>query len=328
MVPCAETVRRLEIALGFHHGYLALDEVDAPSVDAVSFRSLSKMSARARGAAIAAGTSAIELASWLSDRFVLPEPSLPDLQMSPAEAALQVRAEWGLGERPVRNMLHLLESRGVRVFSLVDQCRTVNAFSFWREDTPFVFLSTDYSSERSRFDAAHELGHLVLHRNGAPQGREAERDADAFASEFLMPHGDVLAQIPANPSLQLLVRRKSRWGVAVSALAYRSHKLSLSSEWHYRQLMIDISRRGWRKAEPAGRARETSQVLSKVFAALRDEGLSATCVAEQLGWMPTDLTELVFGLALVSIDGGGQNEGTHSDSERRAHLRLVSSQNE
>jgi hypothetical protein len=46
-----------------------------------------------------------------------------------------------------------------------------------------------------------------------------------------------------------------------------------------------------------------SQVLQKVFAALREEGLSKEEIAETLRVHPTDIDELVFGLALTSLDG-------------------------
>lgn len=46
--------------------------------------------------------------------------------------------------------------------------------------------------ERWIFKAAHELGHLLLHppdyeQDVSEPSRDAEREADAFASEFLMP---------------------------------------------------------------------------------------------------------------------------------------------
>jgi Zn-dependent peptidase ImmA (M78 family) len=50
----------------------------------------------------------------------------------------------------------------------------VNAYALWKDEKPFVFLNTFKSTESSRFDAAHELGHLVLHQDGSVTGREAE----------------------------------------------------------------------------------------------------------------------------------------------------------
>jgi hypothetical protein len=52
----------------------------------------------------------------------------------------------------------------------------------------------DAARPRGRFDAAHELGHLVMHGHERPlPGPEAEREANQFASAFLMPRADVVA---------------------------------------------------------------------------------------------------------------------------------------
>jgi Zn-dependent peptidase ImmA (M78 family) len=75
----------------------------------------------------------------------------------------------------------MFSAGGIRIFSLAIDAREVDAFSLWKAATPFVFLNGNKSSEHSRYDAAHELGHLVLHHHGTPQGRDAEREADAFA---------------------------------------------------------------------------------------------------------------------------------------------------
>jgi hypothetical protein len=45
---------------------------------------------------------------------------------------------WALGEQPI-SMIKLLESKGVRVFSLAENTKTVDAFSCWRNDVPYVF---------------------------------------------------------------------------------------------------------------------------------------------------------------------------------------------
>lgn len=82
------------------------------------------------------------------------------------------------------------------MFSLVEETRSVDAFSVWRSNKPYIFLNTVKTAEHSRFDAAHELGHLVLHKHGGPGGRAAEDEANRFASSFLMPSADVRARIP------------------------------------------------------------------------------------------------------------------------------------
>src|ERR1700678_4270171 len=94
-----------------------------------------------------------------------------------SEAARILRTEWQLGEKPVSNMIHLLESKGIRVFSLAENTVKVNAYSLWRRGKPYVFLNTFKSAESSRFDAAHELAHLILHQDGSVTGRKAEDQA-------------------------------------------------------------------------------------------------------------------------------------------------------
>ena len=178
--------------------------------------------------------------------------------------------------------------------------------------TPYVFLDTSKTAERLRFDAAHELGHLVLHcEEGVPHGRDAEQQAHRFASAFLMPKTAVLAAGLHNGSLEQVLRAKKKWRVAAMALAHRLHELHLVSEWRYRELCIELSRRGYRRSEPDGVAPELSQVLGKVLRALRASGVSAEDIADDLGWRLEDLHANVFGLALTAQAGGTQSVPTH-----------------
>lgn len=213
----------------------------------------------------------MEVNRLLDSHFDLPPADLPDLSggrrgeccRSPAVAV-------GLGMRRAPNMVHLLEVHGVRVFSLAEENEEVDAFSYWHRDTPFVFLNT--RTERSRMDAAHELGHLVLHRTDPRQGRTAEDEAQTFAVAFLMPAATVIAEAPRGGRLPQLIKAKRRWNVAVVNLAYRMQRVGMLTEWEARQTFIAIGRAGYRTTEPESIPRERSQVLDKVFAALREEG--------------------------------------------------------
>jgi Zn-dependent peptidase ImmA (M78 family)/transcriptional regulator with XRE-family HTH domain len=325
MVPSDATIAELVRVLQFPIDFFMASSLDTPSSESASFRALSSMTAGQRDSALGAGALAIELSEWINARFNLPEPALPDLRGHTPEAAAEaIRGAWGLGERPVKNVVHLLEARGVRVFSLVEDCMEVDAFSLWRGSTPYVFLNTMKSAERSRFDSSHELGHLVLHRHGAPQGREAEKEADAFASAFLMPRGSVLATAPRLPSLDTLVKLKRNWNVSVAALAHRMHAVDLMSEWHYRTLCIEIAQRGYKRSEPNGIPRETSQLLQKVFQALRDEGMTKAAIAKQLHIDSTELESLVFGLVMTPMQGGRTGPGPGNDGRRgRGQLQVV-----
>ena len=140
--------------------------LDEPPSDGASFRALVRLTARLKHQAIAAGAIGISLSDWIDERFKLPGVDIPRYRnIDPETAAIEIRNRWAIGERPIKNMIHLLELHGVRVFSLVEQSVDLDAYSFWRGDFPYVFLNTMKSAERSRMDAAHELGHLVLHSN-------------------------------------------------------------------------------------------------------------------------------------------------------------------
>jgi Zn-dependent peptidase ImmA (M78 family) len=165
-------------------------------------------------------------------------------------------------------------------------------------------------------DAAHELGHIVLHRGeSGTRSRRIEEEAKRFASAFLMPGADLVARGLHFATIEQLIVAKRRWKVALSALALRLHALGVISEWHYRSLCVDISRRGYRKQEPNEASRETSQILAKVLGALREEGVSRADIARDLHLTPNDLNALMFGLAMTPIEG--QGSGTAPTTHRR-----------
>jgi len=336
--PDRERLAQLAQTLRFPIPFFFGDDLDQIAPDIVSFRSMSKMTAGQRDSALGAGAIALLLNEWIAARFDLPAAALPDLSQEsslrsplrvggsksevvhPEAAADTLRRMWGLGELPVKNMIHLLESKGIRVFSLSIDTAQLDAFSMWHADTPFVFLNTMKSCEHSRFDAAHELGHLVLHRHAGSKGQEAEREANAFASSFLMPRASVMANAPHMATVDQLIKFKAFWTVSVAALAYRLHDVDLVSDWHYRNLCIEIAQRGYRKQEPREAPRETSQVLAKVFAALREDGTTKADIASALSVHVEEIDQLVFGLALTSMSSASPSALTEA---RRPDLRVI-----
>ncbi len=289
----------------------------------MSFRALSKMSARKRDSAIAAGTIAVELDNWIYARFRRPEPDVPTFdhpKRTPEAAAREVLARWGMGEAPTPNMVHLLEAHGVRVYSLATYCTDVDAFSTWWKGTPYVFLNMTKSRERGRFDAAHELGHLVMHGiEGVPHGPDAEREAQQFAFAFLMPAADVLSRGLRHATVDRVLHDKRRWKVAATALVHRLNELGLLTEWGYRSLCIELSKRGYRSGEPdADPRRESSQSLSKVFQSLWSHRVRVPDIAQQLHISPEELNRHVFGLVLNHHGEGLASErGPREDRPRR-----------
>ena len=299
--PDLESVTKFSKALNYPVEFFFGDQIDMISEKEVSFRSLSRLTARDRDAAIAAGSLGVQLANWVGKNFNLPSNEVPNLRdIAPRYAARVLRQEWALGEKPIPNMIKLLESKGVRVLSLAEDTKQVDAFSFWHSDTPFVFLNNLKSAERSRFDAAHELGHLVMHQHSKlSDSKEVEREADYFASEFLMPEQDVLANRRRNYTADTLIKQKSRWRVSAMALAYRLHYLDILSDWQYRSICIDLSRRGYRASEPKGIKKETSIVWKKVFEQLWREKTTREDIAKDLQLPLYEVENLVSGILQI-----------------------------
>jgi Zn-dependent peptidase ImmA (M78 family)/transcriptional regulator with XRE-family HTH domain len=322
-VPSEESLKVLARVLDFPVGFFGMGKVERIQEDGVSFRALSKMTATHRTQALASGELALDLSAFVDSKFNLPRVDVPDLhpQPSPETAAQSLRIKWGLGDKPITNTVTLLESKGVRVFSLAEHNKSLDAFSFWKDGKPFIFLNTLKSAERSRFDAAHELGHLVIHRDGQAKGREAEFEANAFASAFLMPKTSMLAYAPRRATLRSLVGAKHGWGVSVSALAHRLHRLELLSEWHYISICRQIQTHGYRDSEPEPCAREMSQVWPQVFAGLKADGIGRSELAQRLSWPLKELRALVFQLVLSAEEGGGGHDSEPANPRDR--IRLV-----
>jgi hypothetical protein len=79
--------------------------------------------------------------------------------------------------------------------------------------------------------------------------------------------------------------------------------------WFYRKATsnyVEMSRRGWLKAEPNGIAREQSSVLQDIINDLISQGITKTKISAELMVSPSEVEGLLFGLAnITTIDGAG-----------------------
>ncbi|MCD8503600.1 MAG: XRE family transcriptional regulator [Burkholderiaceae bacterium] len=198
--PRGETVRALAKALGVRVPEL-LTEV--PVLKHVRFRSLKRLKGRDQVLAQVAQKlqDFAELESLLgvrcaADFNVLRKFAAKSHRQSIAAVAATVRAHFGLTDRePVHDICGLLEHAGVKVLSVDMATDAFLGLSVAEQDGgPAVVVNTwdRLPVEHWIFSAAHELGHLLLHLNAYEvaeyaHNEDEEREADAFASHFLMP---------------------------------------------------------------------------------------------------------------------------------------------
>ena len=296
--PDPGTLTSLSRALQFPESFFLEKEMDLLDQETASFRSRKAMTAKERDAALASGALGFIISDWISERFNLPVTDLPNWgsEADPAATARMLRDLWCLGEKPIKDMTRLLEAKGIVLFSLSEATRRVDAFSCWRNGKAYIFLNMQKTAERSRFDCAHELGHLILHRHGGPSNREAEREADNFASSFLMPSADVESRVHRVSSVATILKAKKRWGVSAMAMAYRLHKLGRLSNWQYRTFCIQLSQLGYGTGEPDGIAREESSVWPQVLQELWKEGVTRQHIAQAVHIPFEEFENLVNGL--------------------------------
>lgn len=190
---------------------------------------------------------------------------------TPKSAAIELRKSWGLGDKPINNMMHLLESHGIVVSVVNSGSAKVDAHSgyVWINDNQYYLIQIDTNSHtfyRQQFGLAHELGHFILHADTfdpqtleASEYRQMEKEADEFASEFLLPANAFEETIGSEKmNLDWYLKLKGTWHVAAAAMVYRARSLQLLNADEYLKLQKRISYRGWRKEEPFDSTKDPS----------------------------------------------------------------------
>jgi len=335
--PSPDLVREFARVLDFPVEFFYRPLKDQPPADAFHFRATSKLAKRDETTARSLSTLAIELSDWIEATYRSPAPAIPEVQelidadndLAPEQAAEALRGAWGMGVAPVDNLLQLLEFKGAKIYSAGGPLRGIDAFSFRHGATPVIFLNVHKSAERLRFDLAHELGHLVMHGGSlhVEPGKAKEQAANDFASAFLMPRSDVIGAMRGNNlMLEDVLVLKRRWRVSAMALNLRAHRLGVISDWTYGTLAKQLSMAGFRRGEPGSDLRaETSSLLTQVMSDMRARGGGFSEIARTLNVRPRDVQDLMLGLVMFSIPGGGTGRDPGAGSDGHGSLALVTS---
>lgn len=247
------------------------------------FRSLRRTSVahrrRARALAQVAHDIAAEAGSSLPPASIPHDPVELDADRDRLEEiAGDVRTQWGIPSGPAPDLVGLLEQHGALVIRLPLDSADVDAFSLPFHDRPVVVLGSDKNDRaRSRFDAAHELGHLVAHGDQLWGVKEVEQQAHQFAAAFLMPADDIALELPTTVDWPTLFELKRTWQVSLAALLMRAKTLDRLSDSQYLTAVKAASARGWRRVEPVPLGRPERPMALETM--LRTEAGRATTAA-------------------------------------------------
>lgn len=312
--PDAETLERLASVVNVRPSFFLLrppEHGERPRF----FRSLASTTQAARKKAQARLRWAQDMSLALQEWVEFPRVDIPTCDKKDYRSisdtdieriAEKCRRHWRMGDGPISDMILVLENAGAVVAFDELESAKMDGLSNWSDadDRPYVFLASDKSTcVRSRMDAAHELGHLVLHRyvdtttlNKKADFKEIERQAFKFASCFLMPAKAFSSEVTF-PSLDGLLALKERWKVSVAAMVMRCRDLGIIDEYYATKLFKNRSRRGWIKQEPMDDVKtlpvERPRLLSRSIKLLIEESvLKRGVLLEELRISAGDVEEL------------------------------------
>jgi len=253
-----------------------------------------------------------ELAATLEEYVDYPDVLLPVREYrNPEEitteeierAASECRDLWGLGRTAVPDLALAVEGAGVILLREETGIAQIEGLSAWSGvmSRPFILLSADKDNGyRSRFDLAHELGHLILHKHITdPTDRDRhkllEKQAHYFAGALLLPAETFASEIRTPVTLDDLLLLKRRWGVSVAAIVMRLRALSILSEEGAQVLFKRRSARWGAKSEPfdGDRPPEQPRLLRRTLDLLIESGvLTLESIPRQIGLSALDVQML------------------------------------
>jgi len=171
------------------------------------------------------------------------------------EKAMELRRQWGLGAHPIENLTTLLESRGFSIFTIDSPDFRTEAFSQIINGVPITVLNKGFGTAvRQRFSLAHELGHMVLHKNlfsceSELIDADIEREADLFAEYFLMPINGFEYSF-TSPKMDRFIHMKKEWKVSIASIIIHCEHIGLIDMEKKDALQRKMNIKGWKKFEP------------------------------------------------------------------------------
>ncbi len=233
----------------------------------------------------------------------VPEYSTRSGEFRPEQVAGLLRRRWSLPRGPVESVTCCMEDAGIFVFRTDLGTDQLDGFTLMAENSvPAVFANRAIPSDRARFTLAHELGHIVMHREQF-DARQMEDEANRFAASFLMPADEIRPYL-APLNLERLAALKRHWKVSMQSLIRRARDLGQLSPDQASYLHMKLSRLGMRLNEGVDLPEETPTLAMELLSTYRTD----------LGYTDQDL---LTALKLSQSDFRSLYNGTDS------RLRLV-----
>jgi Zn-dependent peptidase ImmA (M78 family)/DNA-binding XRE family transcriptional regulator len=247
-------------------------------------------------------------------QFEVPEyPRTRGLAVEQGEwLARQERRRLGLGHQPVRSMVDLLESLGVKLFvrSFHRLSSLAGCYLYATALGPCVMINAEDRPARRRFTLAHEYAHFLVDRTEEashlcdPTRRSELREmrANAFAAAFLLPGAgvrDFLSELhvpDGRIQAEHVVHVMHHFGVSYDAAAWRLLNLDIISRTQ-RDALMSAQIQGLARAlgyeeEPGAAEPPPSRRRAVALEAWRNAIISTAKLAELLGLERREIVRL------------------------------------
>lgn len=202
----------------------------------------------------------IELENLLNLEAEFTNP-LSDFQItdfkSVDNAAEKVRHEWKLGLNPIPNSIEILEENNIKVIEVESDVDLDGFSTIANKKYPVVILNKtklDDKTDRKRWTALHELGHIVLNLDHLDGEKQKEKYCHYFAGAMLFPKEIMIKELGKQRnrlSFQELAALKEEYGISMQGIVYRAKDLGIISESSFRQFYQTFTRLGYKINEPA-----------------------------------------------------------------------------
>ena len=298
LVPSDEQVQAIALATGFPISFFRRTSGPEFPFGSLMNRARKSLRSQDRDRLRQLGRLTFELATVMAERFsslpvYVPEASAAD----PRKAAQVTRNAFGLSpDTPLTSIVNRLERNGVFVFAVPDEIDEHDAYSLWADTEPrkpVIIVSAGKPGDRLRWNVAHELGHLVMHRTLDGTLKEREDQADRFASELLLPESAMRQELRPPLTLTKFAELKAKWGVSIQALINAAYRMEVITERQRKYLFVQLSALGWRKDEPVAIPLERPRLLRKMAESVFGVPVDYTKVAQLVG-APARLVEEIL----------------------------------
>ena len=266
--PSIENIENIAQELKFPVEFFFQKEKENIKIENTYFRALLSSKKKEKQSQINKAVLITVIYDILQEYLEFPDINIPVVQKENlsdqdiSNAARELRDLWNIENKPIKDIIFLMENNGLVVTALPTNTEEIDAFTQYikienKEYMCVVLENEKKSACRRQFSAAHELGHIILHANKINMNeiersefREIERQANLFASELLLPEEEFKKDLIMTTSLKSYEILKRKWHVSILAMMMRACNLNIITQNQFQYLMKQYTIKNYRKHEP------------------------------------------------------------------------------